>query len=356
MLHLESDYVAGAHPEVLDALVRSNAEALSGYGTDPHTARAVELVRRELDAPDAEVLLLVGGTQTNQVLIDALLRPWEGVLAAETGHIATHEAGAIEHSGHKVLTLPSREGRIDAADLREWMETFTADPNSPHMVQPGLVYVSQPTEYGTLYSEADLEALREVCDEHGLRLFVDGARLSYALTSPDNDLSAPRLAALADALTIGGTKVGALCGEALVAPRGGLPAHFVTAVKQKGALLAKGRLLGVQFTALLEEGLHLRIGRRANELARRLTDGLGALGCDLAIPTRSNQVFPVLDDEVLTRLGEEAAVTVWERADATRTVVRLASGWSTTAEEIDAFLAALARALREVGSAREEER
>ncbi|MGN0075671.1 MAG: threonine aldolase family protein [Parafannyhessea sp.] len=340
-LDFQSDYLEGCADPVMERLVRTNHERSAGYGLDAHCEHARELVREACAAPGAEVHFLVGGTQVNEVAIFSLLGPCEGVIAATSGHVSVHEAGAIEAGGHKVIELAGHDGKLAAADIDGYMTLWEKDGNRDHMVQPALVYISQPNEYGLLYLRAEFEELRRACDAHGLRLYVDGARLAYALGAPENDVTLPDLARLADAFYIGGTKCGTLFGEALVFPRPGTVRHFFTIAKQRGALLAKGRLLGVQFEALLEDGLYGRIGQAAVAQARRVSRAFEDAGCGLAHPTQTNQVFPVLTDEQAQRLGEVALASFWEKPDLGHTVVRLATSWSTTDAEVDALVSAL---------------
>lgn len=340
-LDFSSDYLEGCADPVMERLVRTNREKSAGYGLDGHSEHARELIRAACGAPEAEVHFLIGGTQVNEVAIFSLLAPCEGVIAATSGHISVHEAGAIEAGGHKVLELLGHGGKIAATDLDQYMTLWEKDGNRDHMVQPALVYISQPNEYGLLYSRAELEALRRACDAHGLRLYVDGARLAYALGAPENDVTLADLARLADAFYIGGTKCGTLFGEALVFPRPGTVRHFFTIAKQRGALLAKGRLLGVQFEAMFEDGLYGRVGQAAVAQACRISRAFEDAGCELAHPTQTNQVFSVLTDEQERRLGEVALASFWEKPDLGHTVVRLATSWSTT----DTDVAALVREL-----------
>lgn len=335
MIHLESDYMEGAHPEVLARLVQTNALQSPGYGLDDHCAEARRKICRAIGRPDAEVHFLVGGTQTNRTVIDALIRPWEGVLAASSGHIAQHEAGTIEAGGHKVLALPHREGKIGAAAVEEACAIYRADENREHVVCPGMVYISHPTEYGTIYSLAELEALSAVCRKNGLPLFLDGARLAYALASNDTDVTIKDIARLCDAFYIGGTKCGLLLGEAVVFTRRGLVSHFFTQVKQHGALLAKGRLLGVQFDALFTDDLYLRLGRHAIDCAERLKTRLEALGVEFYMKTPTNQQFIVLDDRQTEAFRRQAGGAFWERLADGRTVLRLATSWATDPDAID---------------------
>ena len=337
-----SDYLQGAHPALLDQLVATNMAATPGYGTDAYSDRARELIRAACEAPRAEVHFLIGGTQANAVAIDALLSPWQGVIAARTGHISLHEAGAIEASGHKVLELPSEQGKLSAADVKAFVDGWWQDGNHDHMVMPGLIYISQPTEYGTLYSLSDLQELRTVCAEHNMRLYVDGARLAYALAAPTNDVTLADLAELTDAFYIGGTKCGALFGEAMVFPMPNTCPHFFTIMKRRGALLAKGRLLGVQFQALFENGLYQRIGEDAVKQAGRIARMFIDAGCELAIPQYTNQVFVSFDDAMLARLKEDVDMSFWERLPNGRTVMRLATSWASSEDDVTALAKLLA--------------
>ncbi len=340
-LPFESDYQQGAHPAIIERLGRINMEANAGYGTDAHCERARQLIREACVMPEAEVHFLVGGTQANAVAIDALLMPWQGVVAASSGHIATHEAGAIEAGGHKVLELPGTQGKLAAADVDAYASALEADDNRDHMVVPGAVYISQPTECGTLYSHAELAELRRVCDAHGLRLYVDGARLAYGLAAPTNDVSLRDLACLTDAFYIGGTKCGALLGEAMVFPKPGICPHFFTQMKQHGALLAKGMLLGIQFETLLEDGLYLRLGEKAVAQAGRLASAFAAAGYTLASPQVTNQVFVNFESAALERLGKRVSMAFWERVSDGRTTMRLATSWATSDEDVDELISLL---------------
>lgn len=339
MLHFESDYLEGAHPALLSRLLETNLEQAPGYGADPWCESAREKIRAACGCPGAAVHFLVGGTQTNAVVIDALLARHEGVLAAVTGHINGHEAGAVEACGHKVLPLPQKEGKLSAAEVRRYLAQFYADENHPHMVAPGMVYLSHPTEYGTLYTAAELRALHEVCAEYRIPLFLDGARLGYGLAAAGNDLSLPEIARCCDVFYIGGTKVGALCGEAVVFPNPSLAPHFFTVMKQRGALLAKGRLLGVQFDALFTGGLYEEIAAHGVRMARRLKEGLARRGVRFFLETPTNQQFVILENGELERLSHNVDFTRWEALDEGHTVVRLAVSWATREEDVDALLA-----------------
>ena len=316
MLSFENDYNAGAHPLVLKALMDTNLIKEPGYGNDDFCQSAAEKIRAACACPEAEVYFISGGTQTNQVVISSLLRSYEGVLSAVSGHVNGHEAGAIEYSGHKVLTLPQHQGKIDPAELEAWIKSFYADESHEHMVFPGMVYISHPTEYGTLYSKAELERLSQVCRRYALPLFLDGARLGYGLMSRETDLRLEDIARLCDVFYIGGTKVGALCGEALVFTHKNAPEHFPTLIKQRGAMLAKGRLLGVQFDALFTDGLYFAIGCHAIEKAERLKEMFRQRGYAFYLDSPTNQQFIVLRNEKAEELRQHVRFTVWEKPDA----------------------------------------
>lgn len=340
-LSFASDYMEGAHEAILSRLREINYEKMQGYGTDPLSEQAREKIRSACGCPEADVFFLVGGTQTNATVISALLRSYEGVVAAVSGHISTHEAGAIELGGHKVLTLPEHEGKITAADLRELLVRFETDEARDHLVRPGMVYVSQPTESGTLYSLRELREISAVCREYGLPLYLDGARLAYALACPSNDVSLQELAELCDVFYIGGTKCGALFGEAVVIPKRGFIPHLFTIMKQHGALLAKGWLLGLQFDVLFTDGLYLKVGKAAIAAAGRIRATLREYGYQLCWDTPANQVFVILENAQMKRLAESVEFSFWEKYDATHTVIRLAASWATTEEDTEKLLVVL---------------
>ena len=337
-LYFASDYQEGAHPAVLKRLVETNLEKTPGYGTDPYSESAREKIRLACGAPDAEVFLLTGGTQTNAVVIGALLRPWQGVVAARTGHISVHEAGAVEAGGHKVLELEGRDGKLSAEQVARCLDAWSADENRDHMVMPGMVYISQPTEFGTLYSLSELESLSGVCREAGIPLYADGARLAYALSCEANDVTLPDLARLCNAFYIGGTKCGALFGEAVVFPRPGTAPHFFTIVKQRGALLAKGRIAGLQFDALFTDGLYQKIGRSADRAADRIRRALSEKGYTQPWVSPTNQVFVALSPEEASALSERAELSFWEALEDGRVVLRIATSWATAEEDVDRLL------------------
>lgn len=338
MLNFESDYIQGAHPKVLQRLVETNMEALSGYGADTYCDSAKKKIAEACGIPDADIALLVGGTQTNQIVIDTTLKPFEGVVAAKTGHIATHEAGAIEYTGHKVLEIPGYEGKMKAEDLDRYVSDFFNDENHEHMVFPGMVYISFPTEYGTIYSKKELTEISNVCHKFNLPLFIDGARLGYGLMSSDCDLTLPEIAELCDIFYIGGTKVGALCGEAVVFTKNNQPAHFVNLTKKHGALLAKGRLLGIQFDALFTDNLYFDISKNAIKMADKLKAALAKAGYKFLLDSPTNQQFVVLENKKMKALAEKVKFSFWEKIDDTHTAVRFATSWATTEEDVDKLI------------------
>lgn len=337
MLSFLNDYTEGAHPQVLKRLAELNMVSQPGYGEDAYCAAAKEKIRSFCGKEGLEVHFLTGGTQTNQVVISTMLRRYEAVVAAETGHINVHEAGAIEFTGHKVLALPSHEGKLDAAELAGYMERFYADDTHEHMCFPGMVYISHPTEYGTLYSKKELSAISAVCRRYEIPLFLDGARLGYGLVSPEADVTIEDIVELCDVFYIGGTKVGALCGEAVVFTKNNMPRQFVTMTKQQGAMLAKGRLLGIQFDTLFTEGLYLEISRHAIDMAMKMKAAFLEKGYPLYIDSPTNQQFIILNDEQLERLRGGAVFGVWERLEDGRTVVRFATSWATSEESVEAL-------------------
>ena len=328
MISFASDYLEGAHPSVMEALMRTNMEQLPGYGYDPYCERAKEKIRKAC------------GTQTNMTVITSILRSYQGVVAAQTGHISVHEAGAIEAGGHKVITLPHHEGKISAGDLKDLLDRFYGDETYDHMVFPGMVYISHPTEYGTLYTLRELKEISEVCRENHLPLYMDGARLGYGLASLQTDVSLKDVAELCDVFYIGGTKVGALCGEAVVFSGMKAPDHFFTTVKQRGALLAKGRVLGVQFDALFTDDLYMKISRHAILMAEKLKDALREAGIPFFKDSPTNQQFVILENDMMEKLSSKVSFSFWEKYDETHTVVRFATSWATTEEQIDQLRAA----------------
>ena len=337
MYSFRNDYSEGAHPKVLQALTETNFEQTVGYGLDPKCAEAAALIRELCRAPEADIHFLVGGTQTNLVVIDALLHPYEAVISAHTGHVNVHETGAIEATGHKVCTAFSPDGKLTPAMVESIVNTHSSE----HMVHPRLVYISNTTEVGTLYSKSELTALRKCCDQHGLLLFLDGARLGSAMACPENDLTLADLADLTDVFYIGGTKNGLLFGEAVVMTT---PCdHFRWYMKRRGAILAKGRLLGVQFHALLKDGLFLELAAHANAMAYRLRDGVAALGYPFPVASPSNQQFPVMPNSVVEALQAKGyEFEIDHPVDETHTCIRLVTSWATPESAVEAFLKDLA--------------
>ena len=338
MLSFENDYSEGAHPKILQRFVETNLEQVPGYGSDPYCDSAKEKIRVACSCPDAEIFFLVGGTQTNAVVIDSMLQAYEGVVSAQTGHVNAHEAGAIEYTGHKVLSIPQYDGKMKASDLEAYLKTFWQDESHEHMVFPGMVYISHPTEYGTLYTKQELADLSAICRCYEIPLYLDGARLGYGLMSKHTDVTLPDIAELCDVFYIGGTKVGALCGEAVVFTKHNMPKYFVTHVKQHGALLAKGRLAGVQFDTLFTDNLYFEISKHAIEMAELLKQGFAEKGYTFHIDSPTNQQFIVLDDEKYNELQKQVRCCFWEKPDDTHTVVRFATSWATPKENIDELM------------------
>ena len=334
MLSFANDYAEGAHEKILRKLIDTNRESLPGYGTDRYCESAREKIRKACGCREADVYFLTGGTQTNQIVIDSMLAGYEGVLAAQTGHINTHEAGAVEYTGHKVLELPHKDGKLAAAEIRKYLEGFYVDVNHEHMVFPGMVYITHPTEYGTLYTKKELEDVSEVCHGYNIPLYLDGARLGYGLAAEDTDVTLPDIAAYCDVFYIGGTKVGALCGEAVVFTKNNTPPHFMTRVKQHGALLAKGRLMGIQFDVLFTDDLYLENGRNAIRTAGLLRDAFAKKGYPFYLETLTNQIFVILENTRMKELREEVVFDFWEKYDEGHTVVRFATSWATDEEDV----------------------
>ena len=333
MIRFDCDYMEGAHPEILKRLMEINLAKHSGYGTDELTEAAKEKIRAACNAPDADVYFLTGGTQTNACVISCLLQSWEGVIAADTAHIACHEAGAIEYTGHKVLALGSSEGKIYAEAIAAFMDIFAGDANNEHEVEPRLVYISQPTEFGTLYSLSELQAIRSVCDKYGLKLYADGARLGYGLASSTADFTLGDMASICDAFYIGGTKVGALFGEAVVMKHNLIP-RFFTMIKQRGALLAKGWIAAVQFDVLFTDNLYLEISQNAVRLAEILKNGLGEKGYKPYINSTTNQQFFLVPDSVLKEIDGRIGYSFWEKPDDEHTVIRFVTSWASKEDEV----------------------
>ena len=341
MIYFTSDYTEGCHERILKRLMETNFEQTPGYGTDHHCQAAERYIRAECGREDAHVHFLVGGTQTNLTLIAAALRPHQGAVCAESGHIHVHETGAVETTGHKCLTLPSGDGKITADQVAKLVHLHRTDESMEHTVQPKLVYISNPTEYGTIYSLGELEALSRVCRENGLYLFLDGARLGYGLVAKGNDVQMQDIARLCDVFYIGGTKVGALFGEAVVIGNPVLAEDFRYLIKQHGGMLAKGRLLGVQFDALMTDNLYFDIAGHAVALADQIRACIDELGYSYLVPGITNQIFPIFPDELLAKLAENFVFCEQERVDATHRAIRFCTSWATRQEAVDALCAEL---------------
>ena len=339
MIRFECDYGEGAHPRILELLTQTNMDQTPGYGLDPYCDRARELIRRECQAPDADVHFLVGGTQANATIIASILRPYQGAISATTGHINAHETGAIEATGHKVIAIDTLDGKLTAQQIEQCYEEHWADSSHEHVVQPGLVYISNPTENGTLYSKAELTAISEVCRRLSLPLFLDGARMGYGLKAVGADLTLPDYAKLCDVFYIGGTKVGALFGEAVVITSDALKKDFRYNIKQRGGMLAKGRLLGIQFIGLFEDGLYYRVSEHAIGLAMQLKAAFEQKGVKFLYDSPTNQQFPILTDEQLKKLGEKYAFNFTARVDDHSSAVRFCTSWATRQEDVDQLVA-----------------
>lgn len=335
MISFTCDYNEGAHPEILRRLAETNMMQEPGYGDDRFTISARQKIRETIGCPDADVMLLVGGTQVNSTIIDAVLPHCDAVIAADTAHIAVHESGAVELHGHKVITLPSKQGKMDVAQLESYLARFYEDPTWRHMAHPGMVYISYPTEYGTLYTRDELLAIQNVCRKYKLQFFIDGARLGYGLASDEADIDMMQLARLCDVFYIGGTKVGALCGEAVVFPRGNAPDHLFTIVKQHGALLAKGRLLGIQFDTLFTDNLYFRISRHAIDVAMKLKRLFAEKNIAFYIDSPTNQQFPILSQQQISQLEGKVDFETWAYLEDGRVVTRFATSWCTPMEYVD---------------------
>ncbi len=341
MILFECDYNEGAHPKIMERLSATNMEQTVGYGEDGYCASAAAKIRKACGDESLAVHFLVGGTQTNMTVIDAALRSHQGVLCAGTGHINVHETGAVESCGHKVLALPSKDGKITAAQVEEACIRHAGDESREHIVQPKMVYLSNPTELGTIYSKAELTALRDACRKYGLYLFLDGARLGYGLVAPDNDLTLADIAGLTDVFYIGGTKVGALFGEAVVISHEELKKDFRYFIKQKGGMLAKGRLLGLQFDTLFTDGLYFEISRNAIRMAEKLRAAFEKKGYPYLVPNRTNQIFVVLPDRDLEELKKDFGISYDHRVDEAHSAVRFCTSWATREENVDALVRAL---------------
>lgn len=334
MYSFKNDYSEGAHPRILEALIKTNMEQTAGYGLDEYSESAIELIKKKIKRNDAEVHLLVGGTQTNLIAMAAFLRSHEAVISAETGHVLVHETGAIEATGHKVISIPSKDGKLKPENIAKVVEQHTDE----HMVKPKLVYISNPTEIGTIYKKEELKQLSEVCKEKDLILYVDGARLGSALCSFENDLDISDLARLTDAFYIGGTKGGALMGEALVICKDSLKKEFRFHVKQRGGMFAKGRILGMQFLELFKDDLYFELANHANKMADILREGIKTAGFEFMIEASTNQVFPIFPNDLIEKLQENHDFLLWEKIDVEKSAVRLVTSWATDEDEVQKFV------------------
>lgn len=334
MYSFKNDYSEGAHERIVKALVTSNMEQTTGYGEDQYCDEARKIIKDKIRRNDVDIHFLVGGTQTNLTALSAFLKPYEAAIAPETGHILVHETGAIEATGHKAISVPSGNGKITSEDVKKVVELHTDE----HMVKPRLVYISNPTEIGTLYTKEEVLSLRKVCDEFGLYLYMDGARLASAITSPSNDMTFEDIASNMDAFYIGGTKCGAAFGEALVICNENLKQDFRFSIKQKGAMLAKGRFLGIQFKELLKDDLYVNLGHHSNKMAYKLRDGMKKAGYKFFVETDTNQIFPIISNEKLKEIGNKFEYTFWQKYDENNTVIRLVTSWATDEKMVDEFL------------------
>lgn len=341
MIQFQCDYNEGAHPRILERLIETNMEQTVGYGLDPHCANARKLIQKACECPTADVHFLVGGTQTNATVIASILKPYQGVICASTGHINVHETGAIEHGGHKCIALPATDGLITAAQIENALKDHFENDDSEHIVQPGMVYISFSTEYGTLYTSTELQLISEVCHSYNIPLFIDGARMGYGLMSEECDITLPELAQIADVFYLGGTKQGALFGEAVVITNDNLKRDFRYNIKQGGGMLAKGRLLGIQFETLFTDNLYFEIARHADQQAMRIKNALQQNGYPFLIESPTNQQFPILPNELIEELSKEFLFSTWEKVDEDHTCIRICTSWATKPENVDKLIAML---------------
>lgn len=337
MIYFNCDYTEGAHPSILEKLAETNMDQTIGYGMDEHCSHAAELIKDACNCPDADIHFLVGGTQTNVTVIDAALKPYQGVICASSGHINVHETGAVEACGHKCITIPSEDGKIYEPQVRELLENHYANGGDEHMAQPKMVYISNPTEWGTIYSKAELMGLYQLCKEYGVYLFVDGARLGYGLMCKENDLTLEDMAAYTDVFYIGGTKVGALFGEAVVITNSELKPDFRYNIKQHGGMLAKGRLLGIQFETLFADNLYFDIAKHAMNMAEKIHDKLAELGVEFTVDSPTNQIFAALPNAVIEKLSKKYVFEPMGKKDENHAVIRICTSWATKEENVDAL-------------------
>ncbi len=341
MIQFQCDYNEGAHPRILERLIQTNLEQTEGYGKDHYCDAARKIIRDACGRADADIHFLVGGTQTNATVISSVLKPYQGVVCAHTGHINVHETGAIEHGGHKVLAIPSENGKLDANNLLKCIQEHYSDDGPEHMVQPGMVYISFSTETGTIYTKEELRAIRNICSEYDIPLFIDGARLGYGLVSEGCDVTLKDIADIADVFYIGGTKQGALFGEAVVITNDLIKKDFRYCIKQNGGMLAKGRLLGIQFLTLFEDDLYFRLSEHAVSLALKIRDAFEAKGFPFIAESPSNQQFPILPDCALEKLRKDFLFSIWQKVDESHTAVRFCTSWATRPEAVDKLLKAI---------------
>lgn len=339
MIRFNCDYSEGAHPRILEKLAQTNLEQAPGYGQDTYCRQAADLIKSLCQTPQAEVHFLAGGTQTNLTVIAACLRPYQTVISADSGHINVHETGAIEATGHRILTVPEQNGKLTAEQIARCCKEHWLDDNPEFAPQPKLVYISFPTEYGTLYSKEELSAIRRVCDENNLFLFADGARLGYGLEAPGNDVTLADLAACCDVFYIGGTKIGALLGEAVVIVNPKLQKDFRYFMKQKGAMLAKGRILGIQFLALFEDGLYFKLSKHADEMAQIIRQACAECGFEFLYDSPTNQQFPIMPDDLIKQLEELYVFSHTKRLDHRRSAIRVCTSWATRREDVEQLVA-----------------
>lgn len=347
MIRFNSDYTEGAHTKILERLIETNMEQTAGYGEDEYCRKAAKIIKEKCQAQNADVHFLVGGTQVNFTVISSALKPYQGVIAPESGHINVHETGAVEATGHKVIALPAKDGKLTAEQIAEYADWHSTNESYEHIVQPGMVYISNPTELGTIYGRKELEDISRVCRERNIYLFLDGARLGYGLTSRENDLDLPAIAALCDVFYIGGTKVGALFGEAVVIVHESLKKDFRFHIKQRGGMLAKGRLLGLQFLTLFEDDLYFEIAGHAAKMAEMLKDALTGMGVKLYIDSQSNQQFVILPDQVCERLRETYAYEYQDRVDETNSAIRICTSWATKEENVKQLISDIRKLLED---------
>ena len=338
MIRFECDYLEGAHPAIMDALMKANMEQTVGYGVDEYCESARGRILDECGLENAAIHFISGGTQTNLIACSAFLKPWQGAICADSGHIAVHESGSVEATGHKVLTIPAKDSKITAAQVEDFCEAHYSDSNVEAAVEPGMVYISQPTEYGTIYSRRELQEMKRVCEKYHMPLFIDGARLIYALACRENDADLKDIAHSCDAFYIGGTKAGLLLGEAMVIVNPELNAGFRHTLKQRGAMLAKGRVLGIQFDTLFKDGLYKEIGAHAMTLADKIRKALSENGFEFYVGSPTNQIFIVMEDALVEKLKDRYSFALWEKAGKGRSVMRICTSWATDPKAVDCML------------------